>query len=846
MKRWIQAAWLWACLAGSVVSASPGVARLPLTSTQDLDRLQAAGPVTLWVADGWALVVPNALPETETVLEPSLAADSFLVVTRHTRDDVRIERMGGIRVAPGVYVLDCPESAVRALPEDHHLVHLGAPYTFRTRSEPPDLPADRARDEQIQAMADAVAPDVLMADLQNLVNFQTRYSYSQGCRDAADWLEAQFESLGCSVERQHHTNGMAPNIIADLEGVTEPDRIVIICGHFDSTSLQPETLAPGADDNGTGSAAVLQAARILSRYHFERTIRFICFSGEEQGLYGSQAYAAYADDEALDVEAVYNFDMIGYVDTPPENLECVGNAASAAIVDHFIQSAQLYTDLLVNRRIDGSIQQSDHAPFWSRGFPAFLGIEDSPLNYPHYHKITDTADKISSGFFTQTTRAAVAAVAGLSVPIPRSIYVFDARPDDSGDDDGYLDPNESVGLIVSIRNHLETPSQSATLTLDCISGCSGITITDAEAFIPELLPGEDFTTDPSAFRIEVSDELPEFTPVRFRLTLDSESPHAGHYEFEAIATSYRYEESVHAFALDADPAWEVSGTALWAFGVPQGQGGDDEGHRDPFMGYSGVNVIGTNLEGDYPARANGTITSQPIDCSQIVGTELRLYKWLNVEQPRYDQATVWVGTGGAFTQVWQNPREFTDFTWDELTLDISAVADGHPDVQVRFGLSADGGDQYSGWNIDDIRIGGMIPGTPLPTPSPVPPSPTMTPAPGDTGVSIGLNRELFRAGDPFELTLTTWNTSQEEGSLALFLILDVEGAYWFWPDWSSEPGWEMRVLSAGMAPVQETILSFNWPDDAGAARGIRFWAGFSRETLDGIVGTYDRVEWGFE
>lgn len=863
MTRIVFALFFWMGLSILPAIASPGADLFPVSSPLDLDHLSAAGPVCLWLADDWALVVPGSNLDAFPAIEPSVGGVLYLAFLNDDSSDARLHRMGAVPVHPGVWLIDCPPEALTGLENDLQLIRLGEPYTFKTHRSSASGFLPVSRDEQVQMMADRVDESSLMADLGTLVGFQTRYSYTSGCRAAGDWLANEFTALGCQVTRQQHTNGMAKNVIADQPGVTNPDEIIIICGHFDSTSLQPDTLAPGADDNGTGTAAVLQAARALSNFHFEKTIRYICFSGEEQGLFGSQAYAAMADTENQNIIAVYNFDMIGYVDQAPENLECVGNNASVAIVDHFIESAQTYTDLLVNRRIDGSIQQSDHAPFWSRGFPAFLGIEDSPLHYPDYHKITDTIDNVTPGFFADVTRAGAAAVASLALPMPRELYLYAATFDDaSGDSDGWLDPNETLGLSVSLKNNLTTTSTPVQLTLECTAGQQYVSISDSMEWIPALLPGESRVTDSAAFHFAIVGNVPEFTPIAFRITLTSESPHADWYDFEGIASSYYYEESVHAFRFDSDPAWEITG-GLWAFGIPQGEGGDQNGNPDPVSGYTGAHVIGTALNGDYPSNASATITSQPLDCSDMIDTELRLFKWLNIEQPRYDEASIWVGNAQGFVLVWQNPRELTDFTWDELVLDISDVADGQTSVQLRFGLSSDGGDEYSGWNIDDIRIGGLVrgdsiptptpgtptPGTPTPhpgTPTPHPGTPTPTVPPDSIGAAIHLNNPMFRSGDPFLLTVSRWNTTAMPRELPLFIILDIEGSYWFWPDWSISVNWLVVDLPVAPSAFSETILDFTWPDQAGAAGGLKFWAAFTNETGDAIVGSYDVVEWGFE
>jgi photosystem II stability/assembly factor-like uncharacterized protein len=205
------------------------------------------------------------------------------------------------------------------------------------------------------------------------------------------------------------------NVIATMPGTTNPDEIYIICGHYDSISNDPYNRAPGADDNGTGTCAALEAARVLRAYDYEATIRFVCFSREEQGLVGSDAYARMISERGDSVAGALNFDMIGYVDVVPEEIEILYNGISGDLAVAFDQAAGLYVPGLdVRRRYSPNANYSDHASFWDRGYPAFCGIEDSPLNNPYYHRTTDRVGELDFDFFGNVVRAAVGALATLA------------------------------------------------------------------------------------------------------------------------------------------------------------------------------------------------------------------------------------------------------------------------------------------------------------------------------------------------------------------------------------------------------------------------------------------------
>ena len=205
------------------------------------------------------------------------------------------------------------------------------------------------------------------------------------------------------------------NVIATLPGTVSPEEIYIICGHYDSISNNREYDAPGADDNATGTLAALEAARVLRENQYEATIRFVCFSREEQGLIGSHAYAKRCLAEGDSILGAFNFDMIGYVDEQPEEVEIIYDDISGGLASTFDQAAGLYVpDLDVRVRYSPSSSNSDHASFWDEGYPAFCGIEDSPLNNPYYHRTTDRINTLDFDFYTNVVRAAVGALAELA------------------------------------------------------------------------------------------------------------------------------------------------------------------------------------------------------------------------------------------------------------------------------------------------------------------------------------------------------------------------------------------------------------------------------------------------
>ncbi|MCD4706954.1 MAG: hypothetical protein K8S62_04370 [Candidatus Sabulitectum sp.] len=162
---------------------------------------------------------------------------------------------------------------------------------------------------------------------------------------------------------------------------------------------------------------------------------------------------------------------------------------------------------------------------------------------------------------------------------------------------------------------------------------------------------------------------------------------------------------VYSWNMDVDPGWTSDG--LWEWGVPQGMGGD-HGNPDPSSGFTGDNVYGYNLQGDYESYLSEKyLTTGAIDCSNLYGTQLRFKRWLGVEGNGYDHASVQVSNDGdTWFSVWENgAEETTDGDWSSRFIDISALADTEATVWIRWVMgTTDPGWEYCGWNLDDVEI----------------------------------------------------------------------------------------------------------------------------------------------
>jgi hypothetical protein len=183
-------------------------------------------------------------------------------------------------------------------------------------------------------------------------------------------------------------------------------------------------------------------------------------------------------------------------------------------------------------------------------------------------------------------------------------------------------------------------------------------------------------------------------------TNPASAPGAGVYTAAVASSSAVFFEEL----MDTNPGWTLQ--SQWAWGQPTGDGGE-YGGPDPTSGYTGDNVYGYNLTGDYANNLSERhLTTPAIDCSDKQGVNLSFWRWLGVEQPSYDHAYVRVSNNGSdWHNVWQNTTEVTDYSWAYQEFDISAYADNQPTVYVRWTMgTTDSGWRYCGWNVDDVRL----------------------------------------------------------------------------------------------------------------------------------------------
>jgi Zn-dependent M28 family amino/carboxypeptidase len=243
------------------------------------------------------------------------------------------------------------------------------------------------------------------------------------------------------------------NKITRQAGTATGEKTLLIGAHFDTVEV-----APGADDNASGVAAMLEVARVLRNVQPLISIEFVAFALEEGavGLFGSTQYAQAAKEKGRDLLGVINLDTIGYFDAQPntqfpffsvpgclsvteENrntadfIAAVGNDASASLIVSFQQAAARYVTPLAtagaqvagNGECFEDLRRSDHAPFWDAGYQAMMITDTANFRNPYYHSADDLPSTVDLDFVRRISQAVLAtAVASTQVPEAGSLLLF--------------------------------------------------------------------------------------------------------------------------------------------------------------------------------------------------------------------------------------------------------------------------------------------------------------------------------------------------------------------------------------------------------------------------------------
>lgn len=336
----------------------------------------------------------------------------------------------GYPVQPGLKHIQCDISA---------LVGLSAPIRVR-------LIADDKQQLDIPALLQQVDSNRLKSNLQFVQGVRHRLTGATHLEETRDSIRHCFKNAGLYSEEQAVPLGAynGKNIIGTQPGTSAPKEVIINDAHYDSVDI-----APGADDNGSGTVGVWEAIYILSKYPAKKSIRYIAFDLEESGLLGSKRYVNYGIPTGDQIKAVFNYEMIGFYSNQPNTqtlptgfpqlfpaasaavaadqyrgnfISNVGNNSSQSLEQTFSNAAQLYVpelkvitlDVPGNGAIAPDLRRSDHAPFWDKDYQALQLTDGANFRNANYHMTTDTVGSLNFTFMSQVVKATIAAMAQMA------------------------------------------------------------------------------------------------------------------------------------------------------------------------------------------------------------------------------------------------------------------------------------------------------------------------------------------------------------------------------------------------------------------------------------------------
>ncbi len=266
----------------------------------------------------------------------------------------------------------------------------------------------------------SISGDSIAATTRLLSRRFTRRMASEGAAETVRVISEKLRGYGWRVERQEFEiddGGETPitlvNVIADPIGSMREDSVLVVCAHYDSRGKSNGDVAPGADDNASGTAVVMELARVfgeLSPAERPARLELVFFGGEEDSLLGSSGYVKSFLRQGRRLIGALNVDMVGYDREGPGDFVVFSNERSLAIAEEFVSCSGF-----VGLRCDTNLTDtanSDQASFWQAGLRA-VGVWEGFDHNPFFHTPLDTPDKLSPAFMEKVARVVACVVAGI-------------------------------------------------------------------------------------------------------------------------------------------------------------------------------------------------------------------------------------------------------------------------------------------------------------------------------------------------------------------------------------------------------------------------------------------------
>ncbi len=568
-----------------------------------------------------------------------------------------------------------------------------------------------AQNSTVQQILSSVKQDSLIyfvrelsGNIPTIVNGQTvtivsRHKNNSANELAKDYIKQKLQSYGLTTTIQNFSS-TGNNVLGTQLGTQFPNRKFIICAHYDD--MPSGSIAPGADDNASGTAAVIEAARILSQYSFPYTIVYALWDEEEQGLVGSNYYATQARNVNDSILGVVNLDMIAY-DSNNDGIVNIHNRAVANSVELYQKMVEVNSQYGINLGIvsyNPGSTYSDHASFWTKNYGAILLIEDDNDFNAYYHTTSDLVQYFNQPYFTKSAKLAIGTLATLALnlnlqithtpvasmtqsqPISTTAEITTGLEIGSGISAPrlYYRLNSGSGFG-SFNEVVGTNSGGSTYTFNIPSIPLGnivqyyIAAQDANSTIVKTLPAGGGGFNPPG----------NFPPASF-------------FQFYvAPVTIAFYDEANNLNNWASVSGW---GTTTSKFVSPPTSFTDSPG-------------------GNYQSNVTATLTyNGTINLTDVLGAELEFDTQWDIENNwdygqvliSTDNGASWTPLAGNFTNpgtgTFQPPNQplydGTQLTWVHEKMDLSPFVGNS--VKLRFYLRSDASIQNDGWYVDNIKI----------------------------------------------------------------------------------------------------------------------------------------------
>ena len=335
--------------------------------------------------------VRTIAPEYEWVVSGN--GSRVVIVSERDGDTVSPER--------GVYVMDLTRRVSVADVLARVQANLASEIALRDRG----IASYRAIADQVRAVTEQVSIGQIYGYEKALFDFDSKNITRPGNAQAIEYLYNTYKSFGYEPERQwfeprNALGGRTANVLATLRGTENPELVYIVSSHFDS-----HTMGPGADDNTSGTAALLEAARVLAKHPMPATIVFALFTGEESGLLGSREWVRQAVANKLQVVGALNNDMLGW--SNDHRLDNTIRYSNPGIRDIQHAAAGQFSKMITYDAL--YYKSTDAAAYYEAYGDIVGGIGSYPvLGNPHYHQSHDILETINHELVTEASRTTVA------------------------------------------------------------------------------------------------------------------------------------------------------------------------------------------------------------------------------------------------------------------------------------------------------------------------------------------------------------------------------------------------------------------------------------------------------